>query len=265
MKTNLLFFLNSYADLQQTTTPYRNNFKWTREINGIPYNVENSQQIQIPAGITSPNIVPYAFSTPVNSGTYAVSGTSLTLTSATTGLLDGQLIVGSTIPVDTRIVSIGTTQYTFTVTSANATSGAVYSNNGQNFTVVGTISGGTTLVCTGASDPLSSGTLTKVSGTGDATITFSAFTESTTIVMSRAATASGSTGINIYSPAGFVYIEADQLVSMIYNNGSPVAIEPFQINGLTIPGVFFLNGPAYSITITNLGASTANIFFASMG
>jgi hypothetical protein len=65
--------------------------------------------------------------------------------------------------------------YSFTVTSANATAAAVYSDaNGNLWTVVATISGGTTLVLTSASGtPPASGTLTKVSGTGDATITYS--------------------------------------------------------------------------------------------
>jgi hypothetical protein len=63
--------------------------------------------------------------------------------------------------------------YTFTVTSANATAGATYTNNAQTFTVTSTISAGTTLVTTGTGAPTASGTLTKASGTGDATITFS--------------------------------------------------------------------------------------------
>lgn len=67
-----------------------------------------------------------------------------------------------------------TNYYTFTVTSANATAGATYTNNSKTFTVVTTIASGTTLVCTGTGAPSSSGTLTKASGTGDATITFSA-------------------------------------------------------------------------------------------
>ena len=63
--------------------------------------------------------------------------------------------------------------YYFTVASANATAGAVYTNNTHNFTVVRTISGSTLLLCTSNGAPTSSGTLTKSSGTGDATITFS--------------------------------------------------------------------------------------------
>jgi len=69
--------------------------------------------------------------------------------------------------------------YTFTVTAANATVGATYTNNGYTFTVSATIAGGVTLVCAGTGAPASSGTLTKASGTGDATITFSAVSAGT--------------------------------------------------------------------------------------
>jgi hypothetical protein len=69
-----------------------------------------------------------------------------------------------------------TSAYVFTVTAANATAGAIYSNNGFQYTVSITIAGTTTLTCFGTGAPASSGTLTKVSGTGDATITFSART-----------------------------------------------------------------------------------------
>ncbi len=65
----------------------------------------------------------------------------------------------------------------FTCSSANATIGAVYidSTNGQRFVVTSTIAGGTTLACMAqGTAPGASGTLTKFSGTGDATITYSA-------------------------------------------------------------------------------------------
>lgn len=64
--------------------------------------------------------------------------------------------------------------YLFTVTSANATIGATYTNNGQTFTVLGTIASSTTLIASGTGAPTSTGTLTKAGGTGDATITYSA-------------------------------------------------------------------------------------------
>lgn len=63
--------------------------------------------------------------------------------------------------------------YTFTVTAANASVGATYTNNTQTFTVVYKIAGGTTLVCSATGAPTSSGTLTLASGTGDSSITFS--------------------------------------------------------------------------------------------
>lgn len=67
------------------------------------------------------------------------------------------------------------TSFTFTVSSASATVGAVYQNSGYQFTVSSTISSGTTLLATGTGTPLAYGSLTKVSGTGDNQITFSSF------------------------------------------------------------------------------------------
>lgn len=69
--------------------------------------------------------------------------------------------------------------YIFTATTATATAGATYTNNGQIFTVTQTATGATTLSCTGTGLPTTTGTLTKASGTGDATIVFSAFTSPT--------------------------------------------------------------------------------------
>lgn len=65
--------------------------------------------------------------------------------------------------------------YRFVVTAANATVGATYTNNSQTFTVRDTIAGGTILVMTATGNPTSSGTLTKATGTGDSTITFSSY------------------------------------------------------------------------------------------
>lgn len=67
-----------------------------------------------------------------------------------------------------------TATVTFTITAGDATEDATYTNNSQTFTVVSTIDGGTTLVCTFTGNPEASGTLTKATGTGDTTITFSA-------------------------------------------------------------------------------------------
>lgn len=63
----------------------------------------------------------------------------------------------------------------FTITSGAATIGATYTNNGQTFTVLATIAAKTILHVSGTGAPAASGTLTKASGTGDSTITFSAY------------------------------------------------------------------------------------------
>lgn len=65
--------------------------------------------------------------------------------------------------------------YTFNITAGNATAGDVYTNNSQYFTVSDTITSGIILATTGTGKPLTSGTLTKLSGAGDTTLTFSAY------------------------------------------------------------------------------------------
>ncbi len=264
-KSNFLFYLNSYNDLCQTSTPALNQFKWSREINGVPYNLSNSQEIQVLPSLTTPNVMPYSFATPATAvATVTNSTATVAITGSPANIAVGQLVVGTGIPVGTLVNSFaGTT--TFTVTSANASVGATYTNNGQTFTVTSTVVAGTTLVTTQTGTPLTSGVLTLTSGTGDATIAFSAFATGTSITLSAAATSSGTPTLTFYQPASFLYLESDQQVSVIYNGGSPMAITPFEINGLTTPGVFFMNGPVYSLTITNMSVTTANVFFASMG
>lgn len=63
--------------------------------------------------------------------------------------------------------------YTFVITSGSATVGATYTNNAITYTVWATVASATQVVMNGSGAPASSGTLTKASGTGDATLTFS--------------------------------------------------------------------------------------------
>lgn len=82
-------------------------------------------------------------------------------------------------PVLTQFLS-GTGTWNATVAffcaSANATTGATYTNNGVTYTVSSTISSGLVLKATGNGAPTANGgVLTKASGTGDSAITFYAF------------------------------------------------------------------------------------------
>lgn len=60
----------------------------------------------------------------------------------------------------------------FLLVSGTVTAGATYTNNGVTFTVTNTIAAGQILYAFGNGSPLSAGTLTKASGTGDAAINF---------------------------------------------------------------------------------------------
>jgi hypothetical protein len=87
----------------------------------------------------------------------------------------------------------------FVVSSANATEGAIYGNNSFQFTVNTTIVGGTALATTATGVPTASGTLTLISGTGDATITFSSYSipASGSDVLAEVELLSTSIGVNM--------------------------------------------------------------------
>ena len=75
-------------------------------------------------------------------------------------------------------LSAAPASYVFTVTSANATAGALYQDSvsGHQFLIGSTLVAGTTLISAGnTGNPAASGTLNRVSGTGDATITYSVY------------------------------------------------------------------------------------------
>lgn len=65
--------------------------------------------------------------------------------------------------------------YAFYTSGANATINATYTNNGVTFTVISTVASSNVVYCWGNSAPTASGTLTKATGTGDSSITFSGY------------------------------------------------------------------------------------------
>jgi len=69
--------------------------------------------------------------------------------------------------------------YTFTVVSVNVSSGAVYEQDGKTFIVQYGLVGDGILICYGTEDPIPSGFLTKVSGTGDTEISYGEFDKTT--------------------------------------------------------------------------------------
>jgi hypothetical protein len=93
--------------------------------------------------------------------------------------------------------------YTFTITTpvVEPTAGATYTNNGITYTVVSYASN--TLICTGTGYPEVGGTLTKATGDGDATLTFSAYSVTLTVTHTLGLSAPYSIcGISIFDNAG---------------------------------------------------------------
>ena len=154
------------------------------------------------SGEISNGILPNSEPILITTGNITTGSNQLSSLGSVAGLSNGTFVFGTGIPAGTTIISVS--QYSFTVTAANATAGTRYTNNGQTFTVTSTITGATTLVATGTGAPTASGTLTLVAGTGpgDATIAFSAFTTtSTAVTMSQAATLNGTgVGVKFFSP-----------------------------------------------------------------
>jgi hypothetical protein len=97
-------------------------------------------------------------------------------------------------------------QYTFLVTGATAQAGDTYSNNSATFTVVNPVSNAASLITTGSSAPTSSGTLTRVSGSGSATLTFTNSYLQTTYTLSPGT--SVQTQINACNPGDKILLNA---------------------------------------------------------
>jgi hypothetical protein len=136
---------------------------------GIAYNLPNYKALITGNAYLGPVIQLSAQS----SGTDTSTNVPNVVQTNSSVFFDGSSTISTTIYPNAA--NINPPQYTFVVSSANATNGATYTNNGQTFTVEGTIASGTSLKTLGTGVPAASGTLTKASGTGDTTITFSSY------------------------------------------------------------------------------------------
>ena len=116
---------------------------------------------------------------------------------------------------------VATIAYVFTVTGVTTTptNAAVYTNNGQTFyfQTSNITAGSGTLTFSGTGAPLAVGTLTKSSGTGDATITFASVVTATT-----SASSGGPTGTtNVVVDSGIVWTYMGKYTANPYANAFP--------------------------------------------
>jgi hypothetical protein len=112
--------------------------------------------------------------------TSAVSSTELGYVSGATSNIQAQLntkVFSANIPLSMQKFLSGSgtynLNYQFIITSGSATAAATYTHNSVTYTVNSTVASSTRVIMSGSAAPLTSGTLTKASGSGDATITFS--------------------------------------------------------------------------------------------
>ncbi len=138
------------------------------------YKYELIRYIKIDTGISSPN-EPYQFGDYTDSQNQTIERKTI----------PGFFVVSGSSGTNIQAVISRSDTFTFdhnSVISSPPSENDIYSNNGSEFKVIGTTFGYgdterriTAIRVTGANDPDASGTLTKVSGDGDATYTYASY------------------------------------------------------------------------------------------
>lgn len=155
--------------------------------------------------------------------TDTVSGNTYTVTSTIAGattLVTTGTATSSASGTLTLTSGVGDATITFSsvaIPSATATAGSVYTDGGNSYTVVTTVTDSPTLLTSGTSDSAVPGTLTLSSGSGDSTIAFSAITQP-----SASATA-GATYTNNGNTFTIVNTISDGFVFQATGTGLPTA------------------------------------------
>lgn len=161
--------------------------------------------------------------------------------------------------------------YTFVISSGNATVGDTYTNNGVTFTVYATVASATQVVMSGSGPPASNGTLTQTSGSGDPTLTFSQFLAPLYIKVrlvggGGGGGGSGNAGGNADAVSGVTSTFGTSLLSAAGGNAPSPAYTNSGTGGLgtsTLPGaVIFQGGSGASPVLTS---SLAALAVDSMG
>lgn len=135
--------------------------------------------------------------------------------------------------------------YLFAVSAANATVGATYTDsNSHTFTVSNTLSSGNILQMTGPSAPAASGTLTRVTGTGDATIAYTSFAAPLYLKAKMVGAGGGGGGGNGTGTGGAGAATTFGTSLLTANGGNPGG--PAN-NGFPTGGTVTINSPAVSI------------------
>ena len=128
--------------------------------------------------------------------------------------------------------------YTFTTASGSITAGATYTNNSVTFTQSATTVSSLAQIMTGSGNPAASGTLTKTSGTGPATLTFSAFAgQSTAMTTTINTTIASGTFLFGANTSGSVSVAAGSLTKVSGSGDTTITFTTVQPTATYTPTV----------------------------
>lgn len=281
------------------------NFALPGTANGYQFAVHSATQRTFTVSSTTSFTFTVSPASATAGATYTNNGHTYTVVTTIAGGTSLSVDNGTGVPAasGTLTLASGSGDLTITFSSfvaggANATAGATYTNNSQTFTVNTTITNSTTLSTSGPNDPTASGVLTLTSGTGDATIDFSAFvygganatigdtytnngntyTVSTTITNAMSLTCSSpgipsvsgiltktsGTGDATIDFTSFAYLGHNATAGATYtNNGQTFTILSTVVNGVALVATG-TGVPAASGTLTlGTGSGDATIPFSS--
>lgn len=174
----------------------------------------------------------------IRQGTYVVSQLAQMVSDTTnSNVLDDAIpakllaqmnsALGRIAPVITKYLSGTATNnltFAFGIVAGSASTGATYTNNGNTFTVSSTVSSGVMLQAFSTGNPTASGTLTKATGTGDATITFYCYRVATYIRAKLVGGGAGGTGSGSSGSPGTGTAGGDTTISVLTAGGGQVGV-----------------------------------------
>lgn len=159
--------------------------------------------------------------------------------------------------------------HAFIVSSANATVGATYTNNGNTYTVLKTVATSSLVWMSGSAAPTNSGTLTKASGTGDSAITFSAYRKALYIRvrMTGAGGGGGASGTTGSPTAGGTGGNTTFGTTLLVANGGIGATHGTGAAGGFggAGGTASLGSGPYGIALTGAAGGSSNVTSGSQG
>jgi hypothetical protein len=167
-------------------------------------------------------------------GTATGTGASVLSSATVIGATTANLTSATGYPTNgTGYIQVGAAnEYTFTIASATIVKGDTYTNNSITFTVISPSgSAQTQVLCTGSGAPLTAGTLTRASGTGASTLSFSVVTNN--ICECRRISSVLVNALTLNQPLDFAHMNGTTC-AQVTSPYTHTVIETFQLPTITL-------------------------------